>query len=466
MIGYNFLLMIREEQRFWRRLNNIADGMITLGTFGLSYQLRINLATIPGLSDLGGLAPFEYYAFVMLFAAIVWPILLNHHGLYSTTRFNRRLANFIIILRSSAEALLFMIAFIYIFQIGAVSRILLLIFAIANCIILIIKDNIIHFYYKGRRLKGLDIKKILIVGTSKLVSRMIPKLEEQVEMGLSPVGIVLIDDEEDKKIMNDIPVLGKIQNFREIIHENSVNQVVFTTPRERHHEIDNAFMTCVDEGIEAWILVDYFDRYLVQAKVDTISGMPILAYHNAPILTWQYILKSILDRFVALFLLILFSPLFLIISLGILFSYGTPVFFRQERAGRFGNPFTLYKFRSIEGSHSKWLGRWLRKTGLDELPQLINILKGEMSFVGPRPHVLQEVSQYKDHRQRRRLSVKPGLTGSRQISRPEKISFDEQLDLDLEYIDQWSLFKDIIIMVKTVPSVLGRFFGRHSGEVH
>lgn len=199
-------------------------------------------------------------------------------------------------------------------------------------------------------------------------------------------------------------------------------------------------------------------------EVDYFSTIPIFVFRTSPVLSWAYVFKLLFDRLLALFFIVILSPLFLGIAVLIWVTSGRPVLYQQKRVGRFGQRFHLYKFRSIEkeGKAPTQFGLWLRHTGLDEFPQLINILKGEMSFVGPRPHVPEEVLQYKEPWQRRRFSMIPGLTCYRQISKPGKVSFDESMSLDLKYIDKWSLWVDFFLIFKTVTLLLGRL-GKQKG---
>jgi len=397
---------------------------------------------------------------------IVWPTLLNYHGLYSKDRFNKRFINLAIIFRSSAEVLFFLISIIYIFQVAIVSRLLLLAFVLVNCFALIVKDSLLLAYLRRRRSKGLDESRVLLVGHIDAAIKFSSMFQEKDYLGFQPIGIVSLVKTEGAVSSEELPVLGSIDQFAEIIHNHHVDQVFFATKQYQHHQIMDAFLLCVNEGIEVWIMIDMYGMRLAQAKIDTFEGIPILTFRNAPVTTGQLIIKSFIDRLLALFLLTISFPFFLMLIGGVLFSSGSPIFFGQERVGHHGKRFTLYKFRSLGQGKDKWFSRWLRKSGLDEFPQLFNILKGEMSFVGPRPHIPQEISLYKNHCLRRRLSVKPGLTGLRQISRAEKIVFDEQLELDLRYIDQWSLFTDLSILAKTLPSVIKRFVGRYSTRIH
>jgi exopolysaccharide biosynthesis polyprenyl glycosylphosphotransferase len=212
----------------------------------------------------------------------------------------------------------------------------------------------------------------------------------------------------------------------------------------------------------------------------------MLVFHSTPQVSWALLVKGVIDRVGALVLLVLTAPLWLVAAAGILISSRSPVFFRQQRAGRYGKPFQMWKFRTMrtdaeavrselpgqnemEGPVFKIrddprifpFGSWLRRLSIDELPQLINVLRGKMSLVGPRPLPVYEIEKIEKRAQRRRLSVKPGLTCLWQVSGRNRItSFDDWVALDLAYIDNWSLWLDLQIIARTLPAVL-RGSGAH-----
>jgi exopolysaccharide biosynthesis polyprenyl glycosylphosphotransferase len=234
------------------------------------------------------------------------------------------------------------------------------------------------------------------------------------------------------------------------------------------------------EGVEAWLVANFFRTQTFRTSLDDFYGVPVVVFRSAPSVSWQVLLKQVMDFTVALLVLILFWWLFAIIALAIRLTSKGPVLFRQQRCGLHGRPFTMLKFRSMvtdaeQRQHELAamnemngpvfkvtndpritpVGRFLRRYSLDELPQFINVLKGEMSLVGPRPLPVREIAQVPNPADRRRLSVKPGLTCLWQIcGRNEVRDWQDWVRLDLEYIDNWSLWLDLKILVKTIPAVL------------
>jgi exopolysaccharide biosynthesis polyprenyl glycosylphosphotransferase len=237
---------------------------------------------------------------------------------------------------------------------------------------------------------------------------------------------------------------------------------------------------CEREGVEAWLVADFFRTQISRASFDNFYGRPVMVFRSAPDSSWQSVAKSMMDFAGALAGLVMLSLPLLVIALAIKFTSPGPVFFRQKRSGLNGRPFTIYKFRTMvvdaeqrqkelaaknemtgpvfkvtNDPRVTSVGKFLRKYSLDEFPQLFNILFGEMSLVGPRPLPVDEVKRFDDFSDRSRLSVKPGLTCLWQISGRNNVTdFKEWVRLDLEYIDHWSIWLDLKILLQTIPVVL------------
>jgi exopolysaccharide biosynthesis polyprenyl glycosylphosphotransferase len=264
------------------------------------------------------------------------------------------------------------------------------------------------------------------------------------------------------------------------LHRHSVSRVIFAGGHSHLHRLQEAIAACEVEGVEAWIIADFIRTSIARPDFDVFGTRPMLVLRTTPDLSWSLLVKDLLDRLGAFFGLIVTAPLFLIIALGIRLTSPGAIIFRQRRSGKNGRPFTMYKFRSMHTDAAMRqaeltafnqmsgpvfkladdprvfpFGRLLRRTSLDELPQLFNVLKGEMSLVGPRPLPIYEVEKFENTAQRRRLSMKPGLTCLWQVSGRNNVSsFEEWVKLDLQYIDNWSLWLDCTILLRTIPVVL------------
>jgi exopolysaccharide biosynthesis polyprenyl glycosylphosphotransferase len=246
------------------------------------------------------------------------------------------------------------------------------------------------------------------------------------------------------------------------------------------NRLQEAIAACEVEGVEAWLLADFIKTSIARPDFDAIGDRPMLVFRTTPDISWALLVKGVIDRVGAFLLLIPASVIMLIAAAAIRLTSPGPVVFRQMRAGKHGKPFTMYKFRTMvtdaEMRQSELqvfnqmsgpvfkierdpritpLGQYLRKWSVDELPQLFNVLQGHMSLVGPRPLPIYEVEKFENTAQRRRLSVKPGLTCLWQVSgRNHVTDFHEWVRLDLKYIDNWSIWLDIKILIMTVPAVL------------
>lgn len=286
-----------------------------------------------------------------------------------------------------------------------------------------------------------------------------------------------------------IEVLGQmnlnvetVEDLGRLLREQPVDLVIFTAGKSYLREVESAILACEVEGVEAWLVADFIRTSISQTSLDELMGKPMLVFRSAPEVSWTLLFKSVFDRVAAAVAVVVLLPLGALIALAIKLTSPGPVFYRQERCGLRGRVFTMLKFRSMisnaeqlreelvlfnemDGPVFKMekdpritpLGRFLRRTSLDELPQLINVLQGSMSMVGPRPLPVYEVRKFTDPWQRRRLSMKPGLTCLWQIAGRNKVGFEEWMRLDLAYIDNWSLWLDFRILLKTIPVVL---FGR------
>lgn len=272
------------------------------------------------------------------------------------------------------------------------------------------------------------------------------------------------------------------KGFQQLLEDEAVERVVFAAKHSAFDKLGTAIEICESRGIEAWVAASFIQTQVARPTFDTIGGRPLLVLRSTPDLSWELLAKGVIDWFGGLFLLFWSLPLWVLAAIAIKIQSPGPVFYFQERAGRYGKPFRMWKFRTMIPDADRKLeelkqqagnqmsgpvfklehdprifpvGRILRKFSIDELPQLINVVRGEMSLVGPRPMAIYELPKIENSSHRRKLSVKPGLTCIWQVSgRNEITSFDEWVKLDLQYIDNWSLWLDFKILFRTIPAVL------------
>jgi exopolysaccharide biosynthesis polyprenyl glycosylphosphotransferase len=330
------------------------------------------------------------------------------------------------------------------------------------------------------RRAGRNLRFVLVVGSGPRTQQVVKRLEARPELGYRIIGY--IDDGHNGDGPPPIPGvenLGNVKDLPDILARRVVDEVVVALPIKSFYDETAAVIRwCEEQGIQTRVPVDFFNLTLASPQMDVFEGMPILALVPHRILGRHAVAKSTLDFVVSVSLLTVLAPLFLVVAWLIRRDSPGPVFFVQQRVGLSKRPFGLIKFRTmIQDSEALQLqllhlneapgpvfkirndprvtrvGRWLRRLSIDELPQLINVLKGEMSLVGPRPLPLRDVEGFTEDWQRRRFSVKPGITGLWQVSGRSSIPFDRWMQLDMAYIDNCSLSLDLKILLRTLPIV-------------
>ena len=330
------------------------------------------------------------------------------------------------------------------------------------------------------RRRGINAKSLLIIGGGVRSEQLIKKISRKNELGYRILGYLDSTPSYSHRLLAGLPWLGNFEDLREIIDREVVDEVAIALPIKSHYaQIKLAIDQLEEQGVVVHLLSDFFPHQLARVEPQDFQGMPLLSLHSTPAVCWRTEVKRIVDVLGALALLTLSAPLFVVIAILIRLDSRGPIFFTQERIGYNKRRFRMIKFRTmvtdaearleaLEHLNEKQgpifkirqdpritpLGRILRKFSLDELPQLLNVLLGDMSLVGPRPLSVRDGSRLEECWQKRRFSVSPGMTCLWQISGRSNLSFEEWVALDLKYIDSWSLQLDWWILLKTIPAVL------------
>jgi len=316
----------------------------------------------------------------------------------------------------------------------------------------------------------------IIIGNKKMIDNYLYYINKT-SFRYDIIGHILVEEEEN---IDTSKFLGRIEDLETILNENVVDEIIFALPRNYMGAVEKYLLMCEQRGLTTKLVLDLFDLQLSKTCLLSVGTLPVLTYHTISLNSTQIMIKRIMDIIGSLIGLIILGILSLFIVPAILLDSKGPVFFKQKRVGQNGRHFNLYKFRSMyndaEDKKKELLkynkmkdgymfkiendpritrvGAFLRRTSLDELPQFINVLKGEMSLVGTRPPTIDEVEKY-NNPHHRRISIKPGITGMWQISgRSEITDFDEVVSLDTFYIDNWSVWKDLEIIAKTIFMLL------------
>lgn len=330
------------------------------------------------------------------------------------------------------------------------------------------------------RLRGHNIKKILIIGTGPRAEWFAKQVLHRHDFGYSLVGYVDSKVRFNNNGLSHVAWLGDVQDLPRIISNEVIDEVFIALPiKSQYSQIESAITTLEEQGIPVHLLSDLFPHKLARSRAWEFEGTPLLSLHSAPSVTWKTEVKRLTDIAAAAGLLALLFPLLVIVAVAIKLDSRGPVFFIQDRVGFNKRRFRMLKFRTmlrdaearmkeIEHLNEKSgpifkirndpritrLGRWLRRTSIDELPQLVNVLLGDMSIVGPRPLAVRDALKMEEAWQKRRFSVKPGLTCLWQVSGRSNLSFEQWMELDLKYIDDWSLGLDGLIVLRTIPAIL------------
>ncbi len=325
------------------------------------------------------------------------------------------------------------------------------------------------------RRRGLGVDRVLIVGAGETGRTVMRNIVAQPALGYHVVGFVDDDPEKGSTDIGRFKALGVIANLPRLVQELAIDEVIITLPWMYHRKIVSVVAQCEREQIEARIVPDLFQMTLSQVDIDDLGGIPMIGVREISIQGVSLLLKRSMDVALAVLLVILLSPLLLIIALAIKVDSAGPILFRQIRVGKGDRLFTCFKFRSMhvdaeqqkatlqalneadgplfkirEDPRRTAVGRIIRRMSLDELPQLYNVLRGDMSLVGPRPPLPEEVQRYQPWH-KKRLEVAPGITGLWQVSGRSQLTFDEMVLLDLYYIENWSPALDLEILIRTIP---------------
>ncbi len=310
----------------------------------------------------------------------------------------------------------------------------------------------------------------MVAGSGEEMTELLAELDPEIVSGWKIVDNFDLSKRDVSELFN-------------LLKEQSVSRVVFAAKNTEFEKVARAVEACELQGVEAWIAASFIRSQIARPVFDVIGNKPMMVLRSTPELSWELLSKEVFDRVAASMIILITLPFWIFAAIGItLKSPGAPIFFSQMRAGRYGQPFRMWKFRTMVANAEKMLdqikedhgnqmegpvfklhndprifafGTLLRKFSIDELPQLLNVVTGEMSLVGPRPLPLYEVEAFCELSHRRRLSVKPGITCEWQVGGRNTItSFEEWVEMDLKYIDNWSLWLDFTILLRTIPAVL------------
>jgi len=460
----------------------IIDQLITILSFVLSYLLADSLAGYTfflfGLEiTIGSLHSFPEFILIIFIIPFIWWVALNQASIYDPTVIRNAGLLLWSLIKAHIGGGIVLFGLFYLAKLYFPSRPQMVFLLAINILLLYIEKRSIVYAWK-RKKEEKSLQRILLIGYDSEIRRFARHIESYPELGYKIVGYLVERIEEVEESIESLNILGTIDQIEKVIKENPIEEVIVFSPRKVWEIMDTVAPVCEDMGIQLTMVPQWPSLRISRVSFRRLLGTPLVSFVITPRGEWGLLIKTVTDLMLALIAFILFSPLFILITILIKWDSKGPVFFIQKRVGLNGRKFSLIKFRSmvqdaekIQGELQVFnemsgpvfkmtndpritrVGHWLRRTSLDELPQLLNVLKGDLSLVGPRPPLPSEVALY-ERWQRRRLSVKPGITCIWQISGRNDINFDEWIKLDLNYIDHWSLTLDWKILIRTIPAVL------------
>ncbi len=462
--------MIKDNQKTLNRMHVVVDGIIIILAFIIAYRLRFGFLTRfnmfarnPG----DGFVKFDIYIRNIFYIVPIYLVIYNMLGLYKPYRTGLRKDAFNLVKANILGLFVFATA-LYALKESNISRWLFLIFPLLNFIFDLIFRSVVMKILRIMRKKDINQKHILIVGYSRTAEAYIDRIRANPEWGYHIHGI-LDDTMAPGTIYKRTEVIGKFSDLERYISENDYDEIAVTLSINEYGKLEKLVGICEKSGIHTKFIPDYHNIIPTVPYMEDLYGLPVINIRNVPLSnTFNKFIKRVMDIIIGIVMLLVFAIPMLIIAVIVKATSEGPVIFEQVRIGLHGAPFKMYKFRSMtsqkeEDEVKAWtkpddsrvtkIGSFIRKTSLDELPQIFNILKGDMSAVGPRPERPYFVEKFKEEVPRYMIKhqVRPGLTGWAQVNGYRgDTSIKKRIEFDLYYIENWTVGLDIKIMFMTI----------------
>ena len=457
-------VLIRENQPLLNRLQVVIDGIVIVISYVLAWYLRFK----SGIFELDPwFLSLRAYMSALMVVLPGYLLLYYIFQLYVPRRMRGRRLEAWNVLQANSIGLLAFILILYFRHQSDFSRLMIFIFYVLNVFLEVLSRNLIRYTLRKMRSKGYNQKHVLLIGYSRSAEEYIDRIRQNPEWGYNVRGI-LADNVPRATEYRGVKVLGRIDNLEIILPQNRLDEIIITLGLAEYHKLERIVKMCEKSGVHTKFVPDYNKVIPSRAYTEDVQGLPVVNIRrvplNDPLNRWM---KRVVDIFGALVAIIIFSPVMLITSVAIKATSPGPLIFVQERVGLHNRPFRMYKFRSMvvqseETEKGEWttqndprvtpVGKFIRKTSIDELPQLFNVLKGNMSLVGPRPERPQFVEKFKEEIPRYMIKhqVRPGITGWAQVNGYRgDTSIYKRIEYDLYYIENWTLGLDMKIIILT-----------------
>ena len=455
--------MIKENQKHFNRLQVLIDAFVLLFSYVAAWVIKFQIIS----SDDGALS-LRTYMIALPITVLVYLGLYYLFSLYTPKRVQGRRLELWNIVKANTVGIALFLGVLYLIKMMHFSREMLFIFYVINICLEAIARNLIRYFLRSMRRKGYNLKHIVLVGYSRAAEEYIDRILENPQWGYKIRGI-LDDHIEAGTEYKGIKVLGKIDNLMIILSENRLDEIAITLGLSEYARLEEIVNLCEKSGVHTKFTPDYNQIIPTKPYTEDILGLPVINIRHVPLTnTFYAAMKRVMDIAGAICAIILFSPIMMFSVIMIKLTSPGPLIFKQERVGLHNHTFMMYKFRSMdvqppEKEKTKWtvkddprvtnFGKFMRKTSIDELPQLFNVLKGEMSLVGPRPERPFFVEKFKEEIPRYMIKhqVRPGLTGWAQVNGYRgNTSIRKRIEYDLYYIENWTLGLDVKILFLTI----------------
>ena len=466
--------MIKNNQSKFNFLHVLLDAVVIAISYSLAFHLIINLRL--GLEGAPGALPAAVYFRALIVVVPLYVVLYGIFNLYTPKRIQSRRREFANICKANILGLMLVTFVLYAGRnhsglgpyLRNFSTRMIIVFSGINIILEALFRNLLRNILHRLRAKGFNQKHMILVGYSAAAEGFIEKNRENPEWGYHILGI-LSDSLEKGSTACGVEVLGDLSDLRDVIEHNELDEIVVTLPLQNYMYLEPIVNTCEKSGVHTMFIPDYHNIIPTTPYIEDLEGLPIVHIRHVPLSNpFNSVIKRITDILGAIAAIIIFSPIMLLTVLAVKLTSKGPIIFSQERVGLHNKPFKMYKFRSMyvqtpEEEATRWttkgdprvtkVGRFIRRFNIDEMPQFFNVLKGDMSLVGPRPERPQFVEKFKEEIPRYMIKhqVRPGITGWAQVNGYRgDTSIRKRIDFDLYYIENWTFGLDIKILFQTV----------------
>jgi Undecaprenyl-phosphate glucose phosphotransferase len=457
--------MLKQKRQLFEYLFIVADLLVVSAAWTIAYWVRFKSGLVPVDK---GVPEFAQYLSMLLFIWIIWAFVFRRMGLYRPMRGVRRTRELWVLINANALSILLLISMTYLFRekSSQFSRLVFVYFWALSTVFTVCERSVLRFVLREIRRKGYNLRYMLIVGAGQVAADMVSRVRLHQELGIQLVGC-LSRDRNEKRGPGGIPVVGGYGDLGHFLTRADIDQIVVALPLEDQQILPEIMEELKDSVLDIKIIPDLYQFASIGGAIEEFEGLPVISLQSCPIDGINLFAKRALDLLIASVALIVFAPLMMLIAVLVKLTSRGPILFKQERVSFDGSRFSILKFRTMytnaEASGPGWttrgddrvtpLGRILRSTSLDELPQLFNVLRGDMSIVGPRPERPVFIKEFRSRvpRYMLRHKVPAGITGWAQVHGWRgDTSIDKRIEYDLYYIENWSLFLDLKIVLMTL----------------